>query len=239
MRRRPRKRARQIMEQLSETYPDAHCELDYEGPLQLLVATILSAQTTDKRVNLITPALFERYPDAFAFAEAKSKELQKLIKTTGFFRNKAANIIECCKLLVEKHEGKVPTSMDDLVELPGIGRKTANVILGNAFDIPGIPVDTHVGRLSQRMGLTVHTDPVKVERDLMELIPEEEWTMFAHRMIWHGRRVCHSRKPDCENCSVADLCPKKIAPKPKKKPKEEEPKQGVTRTRSKAQQSEA
>ncbi len=196
------------MRLLARTYPDAHCALHYESPLQLLVATILSAQCTDVRVNMVTPALFARYPDAEAFAAAKPAELEKLIHSTGFFRNKARNIIACCRQLVEKHEGQVPQTMEELVPLPGIGRKTANVILGNAFGVPGIPVDTHVGRLSQRMGLTEATDPVKIERDLAQLIPKKEWTMFAHRMIFHGRQVCHARKPLCEQCTLNAVCPR-------------------------------
>jgi endonuclease-3 len=203
-----RSRARRLVRALAELYPDAHCALVHANPLQLLVATILSAQCTDVRVNLITPALFARYPDAAAFANANRKELQRMIKTTGFFRNKAKNIMKCCKQIVEKHNGEVPRTMEELVPLAGIGRKTANVILGNAFDTPGIPVDTHVGRLSRRLGLTTHTDPVKVERDLMALIPKKDWTMFGHRLIFHGRQVCHARKPRCEDCALAKLCPK-------------------------------
>jgi endonuclease-3 len=193
---------------MAKLYPDAHCALVHADPLQLLVATILSAQCTDTRVNLVTPALFARYPDAKAFATADPKELQRLIQSTGFFRNKAHNIIRCCKQLVEKHGGEVPRTMEELVALPGIGRKTANVILGNAFAVPGIPVDTHVGRLSRRMGLTEHTDPVKVERDLMALVPKKEWTDFGHRMIFHGRQVCHARNPRCAACTLASFCPK-------------------------------
>jgi endonuclease-3 len=219
-------RARRITRELARLYPDAHCALVHETPLQLLVATILSAQCTDARVNMVTPALFKRYPDAAAYANADRKELERLIQSTGFFRNKARNIMSCCQQLVEKHGGEVPRTMEELVPLPGVGRKTANVILGNAFDTPGIPVDTHVGRLCRRMGLTTHTDPVKVERDLMALVPKKDWTrstsvhanharrsldgwtMFAHRVIFHGRQVCHARKPDCVGCALAKLCPK-------------------------------
>jgi endonuclease-3 len=205
----PRKaRIRRIVRALAKLYPDAHCALVHDGPLQLLIATILSAQCTDVRVNLVTPALFARYPDAHAFATADVAELERYIQSTGFFRNKARSIIACCKELVEKHGGEVPGTMEELVPLMGIGRKTANVILGNAFGVPGIPVDTHVARLSQRMGLTVHTDPVKIENDLMDLLPPKEWTMFAHRMIFHGRQVCHARKPLCEQCTLAAFCPK-------------------------------
>jgi endonuclease-3 len=199
-------RARRIARLLAEAYPDAHCALHHDGPLQLLIATILSAQCTDARVNMVTPALFARYPDARAFAEAKPRELEKMIHSTGFFRNKARNIVACCQKLVEKHGGQVPATMEELVPLPGIGRKTANVILGNAFDVPGIPVDTHVNRLSRRMGLTEETDPVKIEHDLGRLIPKKDWTLFGHRMIFHGRQVCHARKPLCEQCTLAEVC---------------------------------
>jgi endonuclease-3 len=203
-----RTRARAIARLLAEAYPDAHCALHHDDPLQLLIATILSAQCTDARVNMVTPALFKRYPDAAAFAGADLRELEELIRSTGFFRNKARNIIACCRQLVEQHGGEVPATMEELVPLPGVGRKTANVILGNAFDVPGIPVDTHVARLSGRMGLTQESDPVKIERDLMRLIPEKDWTMFGHRMIFHGRQVCHARKPLCEQCTLAALCPR-------------------------------
>ncbi len=203
-----RRRAGRIVRALAKLYPDAHCALDHQTPLQLLVATILSAQCTDARVNLVTPALFARYPDAAAFAGADPAELEALIQSTGFFRNKARNIMACCRRLVEEHGGEVPSTMEELVPLPGVGRKTANVILGNAFDTPGITVDTHVGRLSRRLGLTEHTDPVKVERDLMALLPPKEWTLFSHRLIFHGRQVCHARKPDCAGCTLARLCPR-------------------------------
>jgi endonuclease-3 len=201
-------RAKQIVRILAKLYPDAHCALHHENPLQLLIATILSAQCTDVRVNLVTPSLFARYPTVEAFAEADQKELEKAIQSTGFFRNKARNIIACCRQIVEKHAGQVPGNMEDLVQLPGVGRKTANVILGNAFDVPGITVDTHVLRLSKRMGLTKKTDAIKVEHELMGLIPPKEWTMFSHRMIFHGRQVCAARKPNCEGCLVAEICPK-------------------------------
>jgi endonuclease III len=201
-------RARRIVRDLAGLYPEAPCALVFDGPLQLLIATILSAQCTDIRVNLVTPALFTRYPDAAAFANADRAELERLIQSTGFFRNKARNIQLCCQALIAKHSGQVPSTMEELTPLPGVGRKTANVVLGNAFAVPGIPVDTHVGRLSRRMGLTVHDDPVKVERDLMEMIPKKEWTMFGHRMIHHGRRVCHARRPSCAECTLAKFCPK-------------------------------
>ncbi len=203
-----RARARHLVRILAQAYPDAHCALNYQTPLQLLVATILSAQCTDVRVNLVTPALFARYPDAEAFATADPAELEALIRSTGFYRNKAKSILGCCKRLVAEHGGQVPASMEELVPLPGVGRKTANVLLGNAFGVPGITVDTHVGRLSRRLGLTEQTDPEKVERDLMAVIPEKEWTMFSHRTIFHGRRVCHARKPCCEDCVLERLCPK-------------------------------
>ncbi|HWG47099.1 MAG TPA: endonuclease III [Gemmataceae bacterium] len=203
-----RTRAGRILRKLAQLYPDAYCALNYANPLQLLVATILAAQCTDERVNQVTPALFARFPDAFAFATAEQKELEEFIKSTNFFRTKAKNILACCKQLMDQHDGQVPRTMEELVLLPGVGRKTANVILGNAYDVPGIPVDTHVGRLSQRMGLSVHSDPVKIERDLMELIPRKQWTMFGHRMIFHGRQVCHARKPQCEECTLASLCPR-------------------------------
>jgi endonuclease-3 len=203
-----RTRAGRIVRTLARLYPDAHCALHYTNPLQLLIATILSAQCTDERVNQVTPALFARYPDALAFATAKLAELENMIKSTGFFRNKAKNIIACCRQLMELHDGQVPRTMEELVPLAGVGRKTANVILGNAYDVPGIPVDTHVTRLSNRMGLTNHDEPVKIERDLMALIPRKEWTMFGHRMIFHGRQVCHARKPRCEQCALAKFCPR-------------------------------
>jgi endonuclease III len=203
-----RARARRIVQILAETYPDAHCALHHDGPLQLLIATILSAQCTDARVNMVTPALFARYPDAKAFATARPRELEEMIHSTGFFRNKARNIIACCRELVERHGGEVPATMEELVPLPGVGRKTANVILGTAFGVPGIPVDTHVSRLSRRLGLTEETDPVKIEHDLARLISEKEWTMFGHRMIFHGRQVCHARKPVCEQCRLAEVCPR-------------------------------
>jgi endonuclease-3 len=203
-----KRQARRVLDALAATYPDAHCALDHQSPIQLLVATILSAQCTDVRVNLVTPALFARYKTVRDFAEANQKELERLIAPTGFFRNKAKNIIACCRAIVEKHNGEVPGTMEELVQLPGVGRKTANVILGNAFGMPGITVDTHVGRLSRRLGLTAHDDPVKVEFDLMGLIPEADWTMFSHRLIFHGRQICAARKPDCPACPMNRFCPK-------------------------------
>lgn len=201
------RRARRINRALGVAYPDARCELDYSTPLELLVATILSAQCTDARVNQVTPPLFKRYPDAYAFASAKQADVEDLIMSTGFFRTKATNIIRMAQTLVSSHDGDVPRRLDDLVVLPGVGRKTANVVLGNAFGIPGITVDTHVGRLARRLGFTTHDDPVKVERDLMELFPKSEWTMLCHRLIFHGRRVCHARTPACGACPIAQWCP--------------------------------
>ena len=203
-----RRRVAAIRRKLAAAYPDAACALVHENALQLLVATILSAQCTDVRVNLITPALFKRYPDARAFADSEAAELEEAIRSTGFFRNKARNIRACCQAIVNEHDGAVPDTLEKLVALPGIGRKTANVILGNAFAVPGITVDTHVGRLSRRLGLSKHTDPAKVEQDLMALIPRKEWTMFSHRLILHGRQVCFARKPNCEGCTLNRVCPK-------------------------------
>lgn len=201
------RRARRIHRVLAETYPDAHCELDFTTPLELAVATILSAQCTDVRVNQVTPRLFARYPDAAAYAGAQRDELEDLIRTTGFFRNKASSIIGLGQALCDRYAGEVPARLADLVTLPGIGRKTANVILGNAFDVPGITVDTHLGRLARRFGWTVETDPVKVEKELMALFPRRDWTMLSHRVIFHGRRRCHARKPACGACPVARWCP--------------------------------
>jgi endonuclease-3 len=197
-----------IRRTLARLYPDAVTALAHDNPLQLLVATILSAQCTDKRVNMVTPALFARYKTAADFADADPAELEGYVKTTGFFRNKAKNIRVCCRLLVERFGGEVPTRMEDLVTLPGVGRKTANVVLGDAFQTPGITVDTHVGRLSRRLGLTRFTDPVKVERVLMKLVPRAEWTSISHELILHGRQVCHARNPKCEACPLNTLCPK-------------------------------
>lgn len=188
---------------------DAVCGLRHEGPLQLLVATILSAQCSDEMVNRVTPALFERFPDAAAFASADQGDIETMINSLGLFRNKAKSIKGACTILVEKHGGQVPSSMDALLALPGVARKTANVVLGNAFGIAsGVVVDTHVQRLSQRLGLTEQTDPVKIERDLMALVPRERWVEASHTIIWHGRKCCAARKPACERCLVADLCPR-------------------------------
>ncbi|QDU19250.1 endonuclease III [Urbifossiella limnaea] len=197
-----------VLALLDALYPAPETALDHQNPLQLLVATILSAQCTDKRVNLVTPALFARYHTAADYADAEPAELEEYVKTTGFFRSKAKNIRACCRLIVDRHGGEVPGTLEELVELPGVGRKTANVVLGNAFDTPGITVDTHVGRLSRRLGWTRHTDPVKVERVLMKLWPRERWTLASHQLILHGRAVCHARKPRCEECAVSALCPR-------------------------------
>ena len=192
---------------LTERYPEARCELDFTTPLELLVATILSAQTTDLRVNQVTPALFARYPDAAAYAGADRAELEVLIKPTGFFRAKTDSLIKVGSALVENFHGEVPGRLEQLVTLPGVGRKTANVVLGNAFGVPGITVDTHVGRLARRFGWSEETDPVKVESDLGALFPRRDWTMLCHRLIFHGRRTCHARRPACGACPVAAWCP--------------------------------
>lgn len=203
-----RQQALTVLERLRGEYPDARTELDFRGPFQLLVATILSAQTTDVRVNMVTPALFARYPDAERLADADPAELEQIIRSTGFFRSKARSLIGMARALVERHGGAVPERMDDLVHLPGVGRKTANVVLGNAFGhTEGVVVDTHVGRLAIRLGFTADTDPVKVEQTLMTLIPREDWTLISHLLIFHGRRVCAARAPACERCVLADICP--------------------------------
>jgi endonuclease-3 len=201
-------RADALVEAFGKVYPDAHCELDFSNPLELLVATILSAQCTDKRVNMVTPALFKKYRTARAYAEASQEKLEKEIQSTGFFRSKAKSLRAMAADLVAKHKGKVPSTMEDLTALRGVGRKTANVVLGNAFGInDGIVVDTHVLRLSRRLGLTKHSDPEKIEADLMKLIPRDKWSLFSHWLIWHGRRRCYARKPDCDGCEVQHLCP--------------------------------
>ncbi len=198
---------------LKDMYPDAHCELDHQNPYQLLVATILSAQCTDKRVNMVTPSLFSAYPDAAALAKAEPAGLEELIKPTGFFRNKTKSLLGMANAVTDKFNGQIPSTMDELTGLPGVGRKTANVILGNAFDKnEGIVVDTHVTRLSGRLGLTTETDPVKIEQDLMKLFPREDWTLLSHLLIFHGRRVCEARKPRCAECALRDLCPSSTVP---------------------------
>ena len=201
-------RAPEIHARLLKAYPDAHCALDFRNPYELTVATILSAQCTDKRVNMVTPTLFEKYPDARALSAAKPEDVEEIIKSTGFFRSKTTSLIGMATAVDEKHGGEIPRDMDDLVKLPGVGRKTANVVLGNAFDTNvGVVVDTHVTRVSQRLSLTRQTDPVKIEQDLMKLFPQEGWTLLSHLFIEHGRQVCDARKPKCEICPISDLCP--------------------------------
>jgi endonuclease III len=202
-------RTRKIIAGLEKTYPTAHCELNFSNPLELLIATILSAQCTDKRVNIVTENLFKKYRSAADFANADLPQLEQAIKTAGFYRNKAKNIKAAAQSIVEKHGGDVPRTMEELVELGGVGRKTANVVLGNAFDTNvGVVVDTHVARLSLRLGLTVETDPVHIEQALMKLVPQARWTLFSHLLIWHGRRRCYARNPDCEHCEIKTLCPR-------------------------------
>jgi endonuclease III len=197
-----------VYDRLARAYPDAHCALDHRSPFELLVATVLSAQTTDKRVNMVTPALFATYPTARALAAAPLGDVEKLVKTTGFFRNKAKNIVAMAQALVARHGGEVPRTMSELTTLPGVGRKTANVVLGNAFgENEGVVVDTHVTRLSARLGLTAETDPVKIEQALMPLFPRDEWTMLSHLLIAHGRAICDARKPKCGACGLCDVCP--------------------------------
>jgi endonuclease-3 len=212
-----KERAQKICAALQRTYPNAHCELNFSNPLELLVATILSAQCTDKRVNIVTAELFKKFRSAKDFADAPLAEIETAVKTTGFFRNKAKNIKNCCAALVEKFGGEVPRTMDELHALAGVGRKTANVVLGNAFGINvGVVVDTHVTRLSNRLGLAKGTDAVKLEQQLMQLVPQKDWTLFSHWLIWHGRRRCSARKPDCENCEIKNFCPQigvKIQPR--------------------------
>jgi endonuclease III len=201
------RRARRINRELAVLYPDAHTELNFTTPLELLVATILSAQTTDKGVNLVTPVLFDRYRTAADYASADRAEMEKIVQPTGFYRAKTSSLIGLGQALCERFGGEVPPKLRDLVTLPGVGRKTANVVLGNAFGVPGITVDTHFGRLARRFGWTAEEDPVKVEAEVGSLFPKSDWTLLSHRLIWHGRRVCHSRKPACGACGVAALCP--------------------------------
>jgi endonuclease III len=201
------RRARRIDRLLTERFPDAHCELDFATPLELLVATVLSAQTTDVRVNSVTPTLFARYRTAADYASADREEMEGIIQPTGFFRAKTQALIKLGDKIVTDFGGEVPNKLEQLTTLPGVGRKTANVVLGNAFGIPGITVDTHVGRLSRRLAFTTDEDPVKVEQDLAAIFPRKDWTMLSHRLIFHGRRICHARKPACGACPVADLCP--------------------------------
>ena len=201
-------RAKELQNRLPKIYPDAHCELIHSNPLELLVATILSAQCTDKRVNIVTHDLFQRCKSAQDYADISQEELESIVRSTGFYRNKAKNIRAMGQTLVERHGGEVPSTLDELAAIPGAGRKTANVVLGNAFSKnEGVVVDTHVGRLSQRLGLTKFSDPIRIERDLMKLFPQKSWADLSHWLIFHGRRRCPARKPDCPNCELRDLCP--------------------------------
>jgi endonuclease-3 len=197
-----------LLAELDRLYPNAECELNYRSPLELLIAVILSAQCTDRRVNQVTPVLFARFRTADDYAMADITELEHLIRSTGFYRNKARNIRDCCQAIVERHGGEVPRTLEELTALPGLGRKSANCVLGDAFGVPGITVDTHVGRLARRLGLTRHTDPVKVEFALMKLVPQPSWTRMSHQLILHGRRVCRSQRPRCGDCTLAPLCPR-------------------------------
>jgi endonuclease-3 len=207
-------RLKKIIAGLQQAYPDAHCELNHSNPLELLIATILSAQCTDKRVNLVTVELFRKYRSAADYAAARLPELERAIKPTGFFRNKVKSIKACCQAIVEKHGGQVPRTMEELTDLGGVGRKTANVVLGNAFNLNcGVVVDTHVARLAQRLGLTKEAAPEKIEQELMSLLSQEQWTMFSHWLIWHGRRRCYARNPDCPGCEIKALCPRLGVPK--------------------------
>jgi endonuclease-3 len=201
------RRARKVNRALAETYPDARCELDFDNPFELLVVTVLSAQTTDRRVNAVRPALFAAYPDAAAMAGAEREKLEQLIQPTGFFRAKTDSLLKLSQALVERYDGQVPARLEDLVTLPGVGRKTANVVLGNAFGVPGITVDTHFGRLARRLGWTEETDAVKAEHAVGALFPKRDWTLLSHHLIWHGRRVCHARNPACGACTIARWCP--------------------------------
>lgn len=204
-----KRQAARVVRQLKKDFPDAECALVHDSPFQLLIATILSAQCTDERVNQVTPGLFRKYPTPAHFARASLADIERAIQSTGFFRNKAKSIKACSTALVEQHDGELPQTLQEMTALAGVGRKTANVVLGTAFRLPtGVVVDTHVGRLSLRLGLTEQTDAVKVERDLMEIVPRKEWIDFSHRLIYHGRQVCKARKPDCENCSMRKFCPR-------------------------------
>ena len=203
----PELRAPEINRRLAQEYPDARCALDYDSPLQLLIATVLSAQCTDERVNSVTPELFARYPEAADYASAQRSDLESILRPLGFQRAKAGHLLGIGEKLVADFEGQVPRTVKELTSLPGVGRKTALVVLGNAFGIPGLTVDTHFGRLMQRLGLTGESTPVKIERDIAKLVPEEEWTMFSHRVIFHGRQVCHARTPECGACVLRDMCP--------------------------------
>ncbi len=199
-------KSKKILALLKKTYPDAHCELNYNNPLELLIATILSAQCTDKRVNIVTAAMFKKFKTPEDYLKMPVSVIEDEIRTTGFFRNKAKSIQGACRALIDMHQGQVPQTMEELVKLPGVGRKTANVVLGNAFDIPGFPCDTHVIRVSNRLGLTKNENPEKVEQDLTKLFPEKDWTLTSHLLIWHGRRCCYARSPDCPACPLKNLC---------------------------------
>ena len=203
----PELRAPEVNRRLAQEYPDARCALDYDSPLQLLIATVLSAQCTDERVNSVTPELFARYPEAADYAAAQRSDLESILRPLGFQRAKAGHLLGIGEKLVADFQGEVPRTVKELTSLPGVGRKTALVVLGNAFGIPGLTVDTHFGRLMQRLGLTGEKTPVKIERDIAKLVPEEEWTMFSHRVIFHGRQVCHARTPECDACVLWDMCP--------------------------------
>jgi len=213
----PKGQAREVARRLALEYPDAQCELDFESPFQLLAATILSAQTTDVRVNMVTPVLFARYPDAEALAGAELSELEEIVRSTGFYANKSRSLVGMAQALVERFDGEVPTRLEDLVTLPGVGRKTGNVVRSVAFDLPGLPVDTHVGRLSRRLGLTTAEDPVKVELQLNSYLPPVVRGRFSLRMILHGRRVCEARRPRCEVCVLSDICPSSRLPTVKRR----------------------
>lgn len=199
-----------IIEIFDKVYSDADCTLEYENGLQLLISTQLAAQCTDARVNIVAKDLYKKYPDVYAFANADELELQQDIKSTGFFRNKARNIIACCQMLINEYDGEIPNTMEDLLRLPGVGRKTANLVLGDFFGIPGIVVDTHATRLSNRMGFTTNSDPYKIELDLQKIVPREKWSSFCHQLVYHGREFCSARSPKCDSCPINHLCPRKI-----------------------------
>ena len=204
-----RQRVKDISAIFGKIYSDADCTLEYTTALELLIATQLAAQCTDARVNIVTKDLFVKYPDVYAFANADELELQEDIRSTGFFRNKARNIIACCRMLIDEYNGEVPGKMEELLKLPGVGRKTANLVLGDFFGIPGVVVDTHATRLSNRMGLTTNQDPYKIELDLQKIVPQDEWADFCHKLVYHGREYCNARKPKCEICPIAHICPKR------------------------------
>ena len=204
-----RQRVKDISAIFGKIYSDADCTLEYTTALELLIATQLAAQCTDARVNIVTKDLFVKYPDVYAFANADELELQEDIRSTGFFRNKARNIIACCRMLIDEYNGEVPGKMEELLKLPGVGRKTANLVLGDFFGIPGVVVDTHATRLSNRMGLTTNQDPYKIELDLQKIVPQEDWADFCHKLVYHGREYCNARKPKCDTCPISHICPKR------------------------------